>query len=410
MRDRQTFLAHQLKNGIRVYHYPSDEPYAVLRLRIPFGSAHDTGEVLPGSAHFFEHMVMQRSLVRPERGDLVRLIGDDAGDVNAFTGVSDTIFVLEAEAGSPWFASLAHHVFSPLFVEEDISLERRAVVNERQQAVWHPCDDELNQYLFTQWMTGTLSLRQAFGDDEDLEAFTPEYLYRVHECYMDPEVVAVVAGGHSVRDVCEVLEGIPTKKRHERVGAVLRWARPEYHEHQFANLGAYELFLGGLLPSETPIEDQVAVAVLLDYFTASYVGLLYAWLREETGWACFTADAAMGGPMDNILWRLHIPLNEKRCVSAVRSELWDRVQRALSDEAAVGREVRRQILSNCVSEHTLSDIADHAIRSLSRSGRIITETERGTHMDRCRDTRYLLGIFDRYFLSAQVGEVCAMPE
>ena len=74
MRDRQVFEIHQLANGMSVYHYPSDQPYVVIRLRIPFGSAHNTGEILPGTAHFFEHM-MFRETARLKDGETLVIGG-----------------------------------------------------------------------------------------------------------------------------------------------------------------------------------------------------------------------------------------------------------------------------------------------------------------------------------------------
>jgi predicted Zn-dependent peptidase len=412
MRDRQLFVMRQLKNGISVYHYPSEEAYAALRLSIPFGAVHNTGAVLPGSASFLMHLMMQRSALYPQRNEFSKRLSYDAAQVNASAGYLGTVFELDGEAGSPWFGNLIRHVFSPSFGEEDIVRERARIVSQRAYEVWHPGDDELGQYLLTEWMTGMLSQREESGGDEDLEGFTPEYLYRVHRRYEDLRTTIVVVGGVAVQALCEILERIPVENQPtKRLKAVLSWVRPEYHEHAFEDLNTYDLYVGSILPEDITIEDRIAVHTILDYFLLPNTGFLHTWLRKERGWTYGAYWNPIGsGSTNNSGWRLCIPLTEKEWVPHVRNELRDRMRHAISDEAAIARGIRRLTFEKRLAPMRLSDIADGAIHSLARDGRVVSEAEESACIERCRDIAYLRKVLDRYFVSAQLGEFCAVPE
>jgi predicted Zn-dependent peptidase len=56
MKDRLIFKTAKLKNGIRIFAKSMDVPFAYVWLYVPVGHIHNTGSVLPGTAHLLEHI------------------------------------------------------------------------------------------------------------------------------------------------------------------------------------------------------------------------------------------------------------------------------------------------------------------------------------------------------------------
>ncbi len=413
MRDRQIFKTYVLQNGIRFFHYPADFPFAILHIILPFGHAHNTGDILPGTAHFLEHMAASHSRLYPRRHAFTEWVGLQGGYANAQTGNFNTIYLTEiplASAETAW-AGLCSQVFEPLFRPEDIAVQRTIVASERRRKErWFPGSNELTHYLKTAWERDLITdLRQIFGTNADLEKMDPENLSRFQAYYLDSRVAVLTAGNLNMQKFSERLMNLPVKT-HEPPARyeTPHWVKKEYHEREFNDVSQPILYIGALFPELPDYSTKVAMEFIGDYLTNSDHGPLYHWLRTEKGWiygmsfkTYFERDAH---------WHMTIPLHEKEQVGVVQEEIFERMLAAVRDKHLVGLEVGRKLGAQTFHFQTLESIVAGAEYDLELYGKIMSETEYRSYLETCRDTDYLRKIFERYFARELWGEFCALPK
>jgi predicted Zn-dependent peptidase len=146
MKDRLIFESTQLDNGITVLAKPMDVPFAIAWLYIPVGHVHNTGSVLPGTAHFLEHIAYNRSRLYHKPNQFQKMVELKGGDFDASTGFLTTEYDLSARSDmfGEAFKGLMSHVFEPIITQEDITLEASIISSERKMSSkWYPGDDDL---------------------------------------------------------------------------------------------------------------------------------------------------------------------------------------------------------------------------------------------------------------------------
>lgn len=414
MRDRQVFDEHTLKNGIQAFTYKEDVPFTIIHLRIPVGSSHSTGDIIPGSFHFLEHLLMDRSEGYPGFNEFSRLVGLKGGHVSAATGPFETKFTLSIP--TKHFPTLSHgllnQVFKPLFQDDDIALERGIIRNERtMKERWFPGSSEKGQYIATQWLSDCpLSLRQRLGNDEDLNQITAASLRTAHSYYFDPRIKVIIGGSGYLDPFFDELAAIPTRQHtlteHYKP---ISWANREYHEKAFRDVSRYELYYGGISTPKPDINALGVVPFILNYLTNTIHGPLYRWLREEKGWV-YNLGSSFYSDRYSADWTLTFPLGNHEQVATVREELWDRIAKALDDQDAINADIDRQIdYAKAYSFQRVSDILGFALNSLTIHERIISEKEMFAFAEKLRDRQFLLNIFQEHFAPERVGSFCAMP-
>ena len=125
LRDRQVFEEQQLPNGIRTYSYQDTSPVTFVSITIPVGSAHNRGNILPGTFHFLEHMVFKRSQLYPGLNDFWRKVGLKGATINATTKRNLTVYTLEVPSVhlDEVVAGFISLIFDPLLSAEDVTNE-----------------------------------------------------------------------------------------------------------------------------------------------------------------------------------------------------------------------------------------------------------------------------------------------
>ncbi len=414
MRDRQLFVEHQLQNGIRIFTYEDDTPYTYIIVSVPVGSAHNMAGVTPGTFHFLEHMVMKRSQQNPGYKELKQLVGLRGGKLNAGTSWFDTCYILKISNRhlSPVLPGFFAQVFQPLWREEDIVKERGVISNERlRRARWFPAKSELGHYMNTQWRwCCPVSLRQVFGSDEDLATMTATTLNIAHQYYFDHRVWVMVGGSGRATELFEKIAALPVKEHtlSHQVDPV-RWVKQDYHTKAFRDVSRFQLRVGGfVVPRPEPLMIQ-ALQFILGYLINPIHGPLFRWLREEKGWVYELSSANKVDRYSNE-WTLFFPLASMTQVAKVREELSEKVAAALSNAEGINLEVERlQGELDTFYWLTLGQIMENAQRHLENYGRIITETELRSNLERMRDPTFLQKVWQQYYASDRIGSFCATP-
>ncbi len=413
MRDRQVFDTHILPNGIRFFHYPADYPFAIMHIILPFGHAHNTGTILPGSAHFLEHMGASHSALYPQRHRFAEWLGLQGGYSNAQTGSFETTYLAEAPlaAAENTWEGLCAQVFNPLFKEEDIAMQRTIIAAERKRKErWFPGSSELGHYLKTDWQQDIVTdLRQIFGLNEDLSAINADNLRRFHSYYYDPRIIVLTGGPLDIQKLSERLLAVELSPQDAPLSyETPHWIQKDYHERAFNDVSQPTLYIGALFAELPDYATKVAIEFIGEFLTNSDHGPLYHWLRTDKGWVYSMSFHVVFEKYAR--WTMSFPLHELEQVKIVREELWHRIEKALSDEHLANLEVDRKLGMQTFHFQTLDSVIAGAEYDLELYGEIKSEAEYRIYLEKCRDTQYLKRIADQYFAPDLWGEFCALPK
>jgi predicted Zn-dependent peptidase len=415
MKDRLLFETTVLDNGITIYSKPADVPFVYAWLYFPVGHAHNTGLVLPGTAHFLEHIVCNRSRLFPECDSFDQFVKLKGGDFNAATRNGTTNYTLRVRSDmfEPAFKGFVSSAFEPLLEEHDIINEANIIGNERRRKnKWYPGESELEYHRLTKWKHDqAFSLRQIFGEDPDLRAMNVEGLRQFHQNYFDPRTYLIIGGAYNSELVFKELSRFKTiKQKLPQQVEEVHWVNREYHEDKFSDLNRFMYHLGGIVDSLDPKVLQ-GIEFLGSLLVNTAHGVLYSWLRRELGWTYNMGfNISYGNPLIKSDWKLWLPVSTYQQSQEVRRELHGRIQKSLQDKNLLETELERRLSGSCFWYQTLQSILNSASDFLDSFGRIITETEWHSDIQRCKDTKFLQEIYETYWSPQISGEFLAIPE
>ncbi|MEI6533194.1 MAG: insulinase family protein [Candidatus Roizmanbacteria bacterium] len=417
IKDRLIFKSVQLDNGIKIYSKKMEVPFASVKIFIPVGHLHNTGEVLPGTAHLLEHIVYGRSSLYPEKNQFQKKIELVGGSFDAGTNLGYTMYAVKIKSDlfAEAFEGLMSHVFNSIIKDEDISCEIGIVSSERKrESKWYPGTDDLEYHSLTKWKDSELmSLKQIIGMDSDLKKMNAKVLSRFHKkAYFDKGIYVIVGGNFDEKIVHTTLATIKTKKHKlpihfKQVG----WTNKKYHEKNFEDVGRYVYCLGGVT-TEHDLMTVMGINFIGKLLTNTVHGALFEWLRTELGWS-YDMDftfATSGNKYINSSWDLTLSVHTHKQVERVRKELHVRILQAINNKELVTVEVERQKALKLFNYQTLRDLIDEAESMLARYGRLYTETEMLEAYEKLKDTAFLQDIYNKHWSPEVTGEFLAMPK
>ena len=203
----------KLPNGFRYAILPNQEPpgRTSVRLAVASGSLNET-ESQRGLAHFLEHMVFLGSEHFPEVDDVDRTaakLGISPSDVNAFTDLDATVYMLEPPDNSRPCLDEVFNIFrdyaaGALLRPHDISRERGVILSEMREGndAEYRMSVALNRFL----CPGTLiPERDPIGKAEALAAADAAAVRRYYEDHYTPGRMTLVVAGDIKPEMIETL-------------------------------------------------------------------------------------------------------------------------------------------------------------------------------------------------------------
>jgi zinc protease len=193
----------QLANGLRYWIRVNKEPKnrAELRLVVNAGSVLED-EDQRGLAHVVEHLAFNGSTHFPKQKlvDFMQSIGMRFGpDLNAFTGLDETIYLLKVPTDSPEvlatsFLILEDWAHGVTFDPKAVDKERGIIVEEWR--LGQGADERLREKQFPILLRGSrYADRDPIGKKEIIETFPVEALKRFYRTWYRPDLMAVIAVG-----------------------------------------------------------------------------------------------------------------------------------------------------------------------------------------------------------------------
>ena len=165
------YFTYELKNGIRLIHYPTSSEVAYCGLMVNTGSR-DEDEDEHGMAHFIEHMLFKGTVKRKPYHILSRM-EDVGGEINAYTTKEETcIYSSFLKNEYPRAMDLISDIFlNSSFPEKEMDREKEVIIDEINSYKDAPGElifDDFEEMIFPDHPIG----RNILGTQESLRNFS----------------------------------------------------------------------------------------------------------------------------------------------------------------------------------------------------------------------------------------------
>lgn len=190
-----------MQNGLWVRHQEMPTPLIALTLHIKGGSSLENKNEI-GIAHFLEHMVYKASEKYPSEELISGLIEREGAFTNAFTSYDRICFYIHTLANLElMFDILSDGLLRPLFRDEDIAVERGAVLQEIAEGVDDP--DRMLSKLYGKMIWGEHSFGgDILGTAEQVSALNRDDFRNYYQrCFTPQNIVLCTSGGASAEEV-----------------------------------------------------------------------------------------------------------------------------------------------------------------------------------------------------------------
>lgn len=211
---------HQLKNGIRVIHYPSGSKVAHLGFVVNTGSR-DEKMNEHGVAHLIEHVIFKGTAKRKAYHIISRL-EDVGGELDAYTTKEETcIYAAFLKEYFPRALELfADIMFNSIFPEKEMEKEKEVILDEINSYKDSPGDlifDDFEDLIFMGHPIG----RNILGTPESLPAFSRLDLQQFMNINYNTDQMVICSAGNLnfnliVRWVEKYFAHIPQNLRHNK--------------------------------------------------------------------------------------------------------------------------------------------------------------------------------------------------
>jgi zinc protease len=193
-----------LSNGLTVYLRANDRPgaSAEMRLAINAGSGQEDDDQA-ATAHFLEHMLFNGTTKFPanELIDTLRGFGMAFGaDVNAYTSYDETVYELtvptvDGENLGTGLDVLREWLSAATLEPDQVDKEKGVVLDEWRQRA-ETLEGRVSDAAEAMLLTGSeYEGRQPIGNDEAINAMTPELLRRFYDTWYRPDNAAIMVVG-----------------------------------------------------------------------------------------------------------------------------------------------------------------------------------------------------------------------
>ena len=283
----------KLKNGLTVLQIPQKNwPVFSLVVLVKAGGAF-VDPTKKGLAHTVEHLFFKGTKTRPTTADILGSADKMGTEINAFTGKETMGFYLKARPVhfTKGLDLLADLVLNPLFREEDLAVEKKAIIEE--QHMYHDNPMSWVVELFYQGLFGKSPLGfSLFGTEKEILSFKSQDLVSFHQKFFTCENAVVVLMGNFPQKLEEVQKAFSRLKK----------GKPKFSK-EFLETGKKELIIEprktqqthivvGTLGAKLGEVKKRAIQKILNTILAGGYSLLFREIREKRGWAYYVVGEA----------------------------------------------------------------------------------------------------------------------
>lgn len=185
-----------LDNGLEVIVVESHAiPLATVELDVKNGAFTQTPEYA-GLAHLYEHMFFRANRSYPNPGQFMGRAGELGAAINGTTReeVVNYYMTVPADSLAPAIALMSTATLTPLFLEEEMRVERQVVLGEYDRAESSPFFDFENAMTRALY-PGNFSRKNTIGDRDVVATATPAMMRTIQDIYYVPNNSALIVTG-----------------------------------------------------------------------------------------------------------------------------------------------------------------------------------------------------------------------
>ena len=342
------YHTHQLPNGLRIIHLPSDSKVVFCGYAVKAGTRHERqGE--EGLAHFCEHLSF-KGTQRRSAVQIINALEGVGGELNAFTNKEDTVYyaAITNDHLSAAVDVLSDMVFFSQFPEHEMEKECEVVCDEIESYEDSPAEliyDEFENILFSGHPLG----HNILGTAERVRSYRPAHARAFTQRYYQPANCIFFASGQldfnrlvrmlekatlavPAADLSAQAEGTVTKD-----AAICPDLSAQTQQPIIRQRGTHQAHV--MIGTRTfPVSDNRRWALCLLNNILGGPGMnsrLNLSLRERNA-LVYTVESTMVSYSDTGLWTVYFgcdPHDVNRCLRLVRRELNRCMQQPLSKSA-----------------------------------------------------------------------------
>ncbi len=417
------FQEEVFANNNRLLHVAGGFPVGCVEIIFPVGSAHahsDNG-LIPGLPHFFEHMMFLRTQAHPNKNELERLIGLQAGKSNAHTYWYHTAYELDMPAASMEYGMnlLMERLRTPVFTEEDAELERGVVKNERDnRARFYPGSHPPSKYYFSEFLSDySVSIEQRFGSDDDLAQMSPDLLAKAHQSLLARGGLTIVSvGNHNTEPLKAFLREISTAaplltlpETLAEFESPITWKDASYRTVPFDSVRMPTLETAWVFPGYLDYTERTKLSFVMRLLDNFVHGSFIEELRHNRGWM-YGMDSHTDFRRGAANYGFSFPLQNEDQINFVREWMHEAIWGAVRDERLVLTEIERRKANFAYWYQTAGAVMEDAGGLLRTYERLYTAQDFFTTMDAMADASERERILTTYFTRSGFGEMAFLPE
>lgn len=220
----ESIYQEKLKNGMNVYFYPTEKSknfyitisvnYGAKVLRYKKLNERKYNEIIPGSAHFLEHKVMDNG-EHEEEFEVINNLGSFANAYTSYNGTNYNIFGSEDIIKN--LNILLDLVFNPKITEKNVNSEK-SIINEEIDTY----KDDIITFMYEQIKQNlffkSYPIYNVLGEKSDIKKITSDSLKKIYNDFYNLNNMFIVITGNFNREevinfLNEYMEKLPKPKK-----------------------------------------------------------------------------------------------------------------------------------------------------------------------------------------------------
>lgn len=303
-----------------------------------------------GISHFIEHMFFKGTESKSAK-DIVEIIENVGGQINAFTGKESTCFyvkTLDTHLDTS-LDLLSDMLFNSKFSKEDIEKEKKVIIEEIKMSNDDP-EDVLSDLHFKAAFGEDPLGMSILGTEKNVMSFNRNTILKyIKEHYTPKNAVISICGNFDTNNIHKIVEKYFGKWENNNENKV-QYSTPKFLQNNlFKSKKIEQLHMSlGIEGIKTGNDDIYSLMILNNILGGGASSILFQKLREEHG-MCYSIYSYLSSYMNFGMITIYTNLNPAYCVDSInyiKDEIYNLCKMDIHDERLI--KLKEQIKGNFV--------------------------------------------------------------
>lgn len=208
----ESIFHEKLDNGINVYFYPTKKSknfymtisvkYGAKVIKYKKGNEKKYNEIIPGSAHFLEHKIMDNGS-HEEEFEIINNLGSFANAYTNYNGTNYNMFGSEDIIKN--LEILLNLVLNPKITEKNVTNEK-SIISEEIDTYKDDIISFMNEHIKQNLFFNAYPIHNVLGEKSDIKKITSESLKKIYKDFYNlNNIFIVITGNFNKEEVIDFL-------------------------------------------------------------------------------------------------------------------------------------------------------------------------------------------------------------